>query len=277
ATSPGDASKKTAEASTDRSSDVIVQAKFKKEESSEESSMSTGSKSSGGFWVKVIFWLLIVVLAFIYIRSLAKHPIGEETAATKEATHSMQSNVDSAAAVKTAVKGEAAPTSADHAESEKVASAAESASEEVAGDQPAASQASGTASATSEMAAVEPASSGSSNTSAPIASSAEVEVASAQAPEAASGTQADVATTTGAGASDPHAESVAKILKEFDELREAADAEMEAMRNLIQAERELRDAMMVPPPPPQSYPRTRVAPGYNPYRNAPQYSPYGRP
>ncbi|MCU7916213.1 MAG: hypothetical protein KZQ65_10055 [Candidatus Thiodiazotropha sp. (ex Gloverina cf. vestifex)] len=224
----------------------------------------------------MIFWLLIVVLAFIYIRSLAKHPSGEETAATKEATHSMQSGAESAAAAKIAVKGEAAPTSVDHVESEKVASAAESASGEVAGDQPAASQASDTASATSEMAAVEPASSGSSDTSAPTASSAEVEAASTQAPRSGGESPADGAMTTEGRAADPHAESVAKILKEFDELREAADAEMEAMRNLIQAERELRDAMMVPPPP-QSYPRTRVAPGYNPYRNAPQYSPYGRP
>jgi hypothetical protein len=66
---------------------------------------------------------------------------------------------------------------------------------------------------------------------------------------------------------------VARILKEFDELREAARAEMDAMRKLIQAERELRDAMT--PPLPQAYPPARGMPegGYGPYVAPRQYYP----
>jgi hypothetical protein len=60
---------------------------------------------------------------------------------------------------------------------------------------------------------------------------------------------------------------VAKILKEFDDLREAARAEMEAMRNRMEAERELREAMT--PPPPRPYPPS----GYGPYAPAPRYYP----
>jgi frataxin-like iron-binding protein CyaY len=69
-------------------------------------------------------------------------------------------------------------------------------------------------------------------------------------------------------------ESVAKILQEFDDLREAARAEMEAMRNLIQAERELREAIMAPRQPP-AHPGWR-APGatQDPYAPAPQYPRY---
>jgi hypothetical protein len=69
---------------------------------------------------------------------------------------------------------------------------------------------------------------------------------------------------------DMHAESVSKILKEFDDLRNATRAEMEAMRNRIQAERELREAMAPPPP--------WTGRGYTPYGGYPPaqqgYSPY---
>ncbi|MEJ2405446.1 MAG: hypothetical protein P8171_14320 [Candidatus Thiodiazotropha sp.] len=53
-----------------------------------------------------------------------------------------------------------------------------------------------------------------------------------------------------------------KILKEFDDLREAAQVEMEATKNRVQAERDLQDAM-APPPPPVWY--GRPGPGYAPY------------
>ncbi|MCU7906323.1 MAG: hypothetical protein KZQ76_10875 [Candidatus Thiodiazotropha sp. (ex Epidulcina cf. delphinae)] len=76
-----------------------------------------------------------------------------------------------------------------------------------------------------------------------------------------------------------HAESVSKILKEFDDLRDAAKAEMEAMRNLMQAERELQEAMASPPPPvyqhrwrgPAYHPHSAYPPagGYSPYDNRP--------
>jgi hypothetical protein len=70
-----------------------------------------------------------------------------------------------------------------------------------------------------------------------------------------------------------HEESVAKILKEFDDLREAARAETEAMRNLMQAERELRDAMT--PPPPMHPGWQAPGAGYGPYGSTPQhYPPY---
>jgi hypothetical protein len=73
---------------------------------------------------------------------------------------------------------------------------------------------------------------------------------------------------------DQHEESVAKILQEFDELREASQAEMEATRNRYEAERQLHEAMM--PPPPQVYPAWRNAPpaGYGPYGPAPRYPRY---
>jgi hypothetical protein len=72
---------------------------------------------------------------------------------------------------------------------------------------------------------------------------------------------------------EQRAESVAKILKEFDDLREAAEAEMEATRNRYEAERELREAMMPPPP---VYPAWRNVPpaGYAPYGPASQYPRY---
>jgi uncharacterized protein YerC len=67
-----------------------------------------------------------------------------------------------------------------------------------------------------------------------------------------------------------HAESVSKILKEFDDLRNATMAEIEAMRNRIQAERELREAMSPRP----AWSRQ----GYSPYGAYPPaqqgYSPY---
>ena len=59
---------------TPKASGVVVKATVIKAQSPEDPSMSTESKSAGGFWIKVMFWLLIIVLAFIYIRSLAKQP-----------------------------------------------------------------------------------------------------------------------------------------------------------------------------------------------------------
>ncbi len=43
--------------------------------------------------------------------------------------------------------------------------------------------------------------------------------------------------------SQQRVESVAKIMEEFDDLRNAADTEIKAMRDLMQAEKDLRDAM----------------------------------
>ena len=79
------AADRSASAHKTASSEVIVQAQFKNTEPPEETSMSTDSKSAGSFWVKVIFWLIIIVLAFVYIRSVAKHP-SEDGAVTTSHT-----------------------------------------------------------------------------------------------------------------------------------------------------------------------------------------------
>lgn len=73
---------------------------------------------------------------------------------------------------------------------------------------------------------------------------------------------------------DPHDESVAEILQEFDDLREAAQAEMEAMRNLIQAERDLHEAMRRSPPPPNHPGWRPPESNFGPYAPAPQYQNY---
>ncbi|MCU7892994.1 MAG: hypothetical protein KZQ78_15855 [Candidatus Thiodiazotropha sp. (ex Ustalcina ferruginea)] len=73
---------------------------------------------------------------------------------------------------------------------------------------------------------------------------------------------------------DLHAESVSKILKEFDDLRDAAKAEMEAMRNLMQAERELQEAIAAPPAPVNSPAWRGRGPAYSPYGAYPQSQGY---
>lgn len=52
----------------------------------EENAMASKSSTTPSFWPKVIFWLLIAIIGFSYIRSLAKHP-GTETG-VQEATGS---------------------------------------------------------------------------------------------------------------------------------------------------------------------------------------------
>jgi hypothetical protein len=66
-------------------------------------------------------------------------------------------------------------------------------------------------------------------------------------------------------------ESVSKILKEFDHLRQAADAEMQAMRELMDRERAQREFTLPRRP---AYPGWED-PGYRPHQ--PGYSPYGYP
>ncbi|MES9836662.1 MAG: hypothetical protein AB2588_17400 [Candidatus Thiodiazotropha sp.] len=235
--------------------------------------MTTQSKGAGGFGLKVIFWLVIIILAFMYIRSLAKNPQAEDTASTSAVKQEVVESASTAPA--TAAEEGAAEQSAtaqDDAET-----AAEAAAEAGAGS----------AASVSEV-----------EQQAPMVSAPAVdEEQAAAATETASGSdQSSGQTTAAAGAEttadaaqgaapaagdqqvpqsirDLHAESVSKILKEFDELRDAARAEMEAMRNLMQAERELQEAMASPPPRP-AWPGR----GYTPYGGYPPsqqgYTPY---
>jgi hypothetical protein len=347
------ASSSAAPAAKAETSEVTLQAKLTKPDYSEESSMSTASKSTGGFWVKVIFWLLIIVLAFIYIRSLAKNPPGEQAGTETEAAAQQEEQVaedstdasegqikdlgsifsfgkkpeEAESQVEAAVAGEQeqaasdAAAGAEEAEEEKgfgsifsfgkKSDEAEVAEEEQKVQAPVEEQAAAVETAKEQVAdAEEEAEAGSETEKAGIkerlgsifsfgsdaeeaktddaeaASEATEEVAGqasgATAP-ASDGVPAEQTSTAMPGAAtadamrEQHAESVSKILKEFDELREAAQAEMEATRNRVQAERELMDAMAPPPP---SYPQQgwgAPAPGYYPYGNAPQYSPYRNP
>ncbi|MEW8560968.1 MAG: hypothetical protein AB2541_02650 [Candidatus Thiodiazotropha sp.] len=239
--------------------------------------MTTQSKGTGGFWLKVIFWLVIIILAFMYIRSLAKNPQSESTASTNAVEQEVVEDVSTAPA-----------TAAEEGAAEQSGTTAQAGAE------------------TDAEAAVEAGATSDSNVSdvaqqAPMESAPAVgEEQAAAATQAAASSDSDQSseqTTAAAGAEAPavasrddsasatanqqvpqsirdlHAESVSKILKEFDELRDAARAEMEAMRNLMQAERELQEAMASPPPRP-AWPGR----GYTPYGGYPPsqqgYTPY---
>jgi hypothetical protein len=73
--------------------------------------------------------------------------------------------------------------------------------------------------------------------------------------------------------SQQRVESVAKIMEEFDDLRNAADTEIKAMRDLMQAEKDLRDAMK----PAQRPVYPRPYPGYYPYYQYPAYPTFPYP
>ncbi|MEJ2694297.1 MAG: hypothetical protein P8166_14965 [Candidatus Thiodiazotropha sp.] len=268
-TKPATATTVTAAAAGDAQTaarpETVIKAKFIKDEPSEVSAMSTETTSSGGFWVKVIFWLLIVVLGFMYIRSLAKHPLDQSSVTTGEASHEVATT----------------PSTAANMASEAGAGVKDITQD--AGFRPVgeADQPSGIGGGSSAGTAGDPAgsvyrsASGEVSTQQPSAQSAGVET---PAGDPARGSRASSSGGTGAAPGEQqslramHEESVAKILKEFDDLREAARAETEAMRNLMQAERDLRDAMTPPPP---MHPPGWQAPGtgYGPHGSAPQHYP----
>ena len=100
------------------SAEVIIKAQSNKE----DEHMASTSNGSAGFLPKVIFWLLIVIIGFSYIRSLAKHP-GTETGNPDQAESSVVSSDSGAAATRLdeqAISTEKA-TEADTAESEEAA------------------------------------------------------------------------------------------------------------------------------------------------------------
>jgi hypothetical protein len=276
-------------------SETVIKVNITKEIPPEDRSMASETKSTGGFWVKAIFWLLIVVLAFIFIRSLAKHPGEEPTATTddeiKEAvTTTLPPSVGKAdeEAVTQQVESEAAATSEQEmAESEVVEERPQDLGQEAEGDAAVSAVQRDEAGDVAEQPPMMEA-----TPALPTEAAAPEEVPALDAsvaetpdPQTPSPTSADTtALPPAAGVPtdaqieqqrrrDLHDESVARILKEFDDLRDAARAEMEAMRNLMQAERELRDAMAPLPPP--AYPPAWSAPGagYGPYAPAPQYYP----
>jgi len=240
---------------------VNLQVKPIKKESLEETSMSNGAKSSSGFWVKVLFWLVILMIGFVYVRSLAKHP-DEQGSMNTTQTETPAATSQVSAGTPSPVHNVTLAEKTDSADQVQTISKAEG---------------------------------GSTPEAAPVASqdaavNAQVESQagfSAEPSQTAGGFAHDVAGGSDAAGSpvsaekvesmrDQHAESVSKILKEFDDLREAAQAEMDAMRNLMQAERELHDAMAAPPP--AAYPPAWRGPAYSsPYATGPQYYPYARP
>ncbi|PVV07467.1 MAG: hypothetical protein B6D77_13735 [gamma proteobacterium symbiont of Ctena orbiculata] len=239
-------------------SNVTIVSELKKDTKPEDSSMTTDSKSASGFWLKVVFWLVIIILGFMYIRSLANNPPSETTATTEEQEAvETSTTADSSAADESAVEESATAASGGGLESGY--SVGESQQQTMAE--------SGTAEVEEQTAA---------------ASQTSAEADATQAPVAAAGDEATASETPAASTApeqetlksirDLHAESVSKILKEFDELRDATRAEMEAMRNRIQAERELQEAMAPPP----AWSRRGYTPygGYPPARQG--YTPYNQ-
>ncbi|MET0026274.1 MAG: hypothetical protein ABW101_01450 [Candidatus Thiodiazotropha sp.] len=239
--------------------------------------MSTDTKSSSGFWIKVIFWLIIIVLGFLYIRSLAKDSATEPVAATSHQAAPVES-VEITEVVVTEVKPAPSETLKQEpatAQAEEAQPAAEATKEPVAAAPQAREPVSGYGfmqppptvlpMTTQHQPVAKPAA----ETGAAAPAGATEEAAAESSPEApaaaptAAETPAPVSPAESAAAQhqaarEAHEESVSKILKEFDDLRDAAQAEMEATKNRVQAERDLQDAM-APPPPPAWYGR----PGYN--------------
>jgi hypothetical protein len=296
------------------SSNVIVQTQFKKTEPAEETSMPTDTKSAGSFWVKVIFWLIIIVLAFVYIRSLAKHPDGSEAVTEHTAAPAIQSTVDESPAQASTATIEAAMQAEQEAamqaaEQEAAMQAAEQEAVMPAEPAPEASTQATTesgATASADDSQLSTASDAAATESTSEALTATIEPDTSAPTDEASTTETDAVGMSGvqaalneakqvedqaqpeAGAQrgeagraaadrteamrDVHDESVSKVLKEFDDLRNAARAEMEAKRRLMQAERELRDAMAPPRRP--VYPPSWRGPAYNPYDPTQQYPRY---
>lgn len=291
-TKPASTSEQTA------SSDVIIQAQIKKDNPPEEPSMSTDSKSAGGFWLKVIFWLVIIILGFMYIRSLAKNPSTESAASTAEVQHEETASSSDPGSEERGYTDETTVLSLSDTDSDSEPAVMESATSQqdqasATGD-PEVSRGLVSGLSVSQgkptLQAIpsEPATADEASEAA--AESKTIESATAQERVTPPPTQAyyggssagSVAQTQGDQAPQTmrelHAESVSKILKEFDDLRDAAKAEMEAMRNLMQAERELQEAMVPPRPP--VYQRPWRGPAYHPYGAYPPargYSPYTRP
>lgn len=235
------------------SSNVVVQVQLQdNDKTSEETSMSTESKSSGGFWIKTIFWLIIIILGFMYIRSLAKGPAPESTSAISETaqhevadSHAKSSADEDSSVASTAAAEETAAVEPSNTVAEANTSESASSSNQEGKAVPEATQES--AQSATRQVVTEP-------------SVGTTAVAVNEASESTA-----VANDQQQNVKDMHKESVTKILKEFDDLRDAAQAEMEAKQNRMQAERALHDAMMPPAP------RRWNNPGYAPY--GPGYGP----
>ncbi|MEN8178897.1 MAG: hypothetical protein ABFS39_09770 [Pseudomonadota bacterium] len=331
------------------SAELIIKAQSNKE----DEHMASTSNGSTGFLPKVIFWLLIVIIGFSYIRSLAKHP-GSETGAVEQTASSVVSTDSGTAAAKIDEQppaSAAASTEADTAEATEAAGAeseavaqpktesvphevvidsaegvvvpavisnvtmdppvAEEPAPEPVADKKVGEKAEAVAPAASETpprtevvesevtSADEPETRPAVAGKTPDTSSAAVEpvpseaipgaVESVQAmpaavapvssaevtetAEVAEGKSEAAPAPTATPYSQQRSESATKILKEFDELRNAAVKERKAMYEMMQKRREMRGPMMQRP----SYPSWRN-PGYptnNPYPQG--YYPYGYP
>ncbi len=247
------------EKKTDSSVELIVQAHPKKE----EKSMGPKPAAAASMWPKVIFWLLIIIIGFGYIRSLAKRPGAEtdtaipletavssvETAVAPDLQATTPQTGDTASAATEEAAGETQPVETRQHQVEEATPVAEQAA---ASAQP--------SPADSEQAL--------NQTPAPAVTiakplqTAEPEVV--QRPVAAIESQQVARSEIAPKYRQEREESVSKILKDFDHQRRAADAEMQAMRELMARERAQRRLSM---------PRRPAYPGYRPY--PPAYSPYG--
>jgi hypothetical protein len=262
---------------------VTVQTEMKKDTTSEDISMTTESKSASGFWLKVTFWLVIIILGFMYIRSLAINPKSEATTTAVDQEVVEQEVVETTTTAELSVTGEAA--------GEEDASGADDGTETIVEttqqddlqsvysstvpEQEGAVVESAPVDVVEQTADTEEASDAVSTAEESVTATAPtVEEPLAATGDDAAASESKVTPSTSdqvQAMRDMHAESVSKILKEFDDLRNATRAEIEAMRNRIQAERELREAMSSPPP--------WSGRGYTPYSGYPPppqqgYSPY---
>jgi hypothetical protein len=283
----------SAEINKTPSSNVVVQMQLQdKDTSSEEKPMSSDTKSSGGFWIKVTFWLIIIILGFMYIRSLAKNPAAESAtddtgSGQAEEVTATESQIDDATAigsgvsesvvedatpVEQAVGVEESAVAGDEAQQPEVVESTvsvdtespETAAEDLVTESsevadtdvvPERNEATVTPTVQQEEQVA-------TDTTAPTSS--DVQAFAEQDSQAATTSQEPYQS-----ARDLHAKSVSNILKEFDELRDAAQAEREAMQKRVQAERELREAMM-----PRRPPRMWQNPGYAPYGRPGPYQGY---
>jgi hypothetical protein len=272
-------------------------------------------------WPKVIFWLLIIIIGFGYIRSLAKRPGAEseppvptQTAVTEtepagtaeqpaatapsegeavtkddqapESTRAVDTKPESRAEKTISVVEPATPTPAKQAavDTEQAVAAKPIADQEATPPMAETTQAASPTEAAepppSEPEAVPetaPEPGGAPTTASQTPADAEAPVAGDTAPRpvepAETGQESRQAARTGIVPRDrqERAESVSEILQEFDTMRQAAEAERQAMRELMEKERVQRWPSMPRYP---AYPGWQER-GYQQQSYPPAYNPYG--
>lgn len=215
--------------------------------------MASTSKGSASLLPKVIFWLLIVIIGFSYMRSLARYP-GTDTPAEKADTVApVVSEIPASAATEAAE-----PMAAGSAEMEPLSAVADKTPD--------------SSYAVVEPAPTEPAPDLVEPPQAMPATDAPVSSAEVNETNAAEQSKPEPASTA-LPYSQTRSESATQVLSEFDEMRKAAEAERKAMYEMMRKQREMREPMM----PSSAFPRWQ-SPGYPTYNPYPQgYYPYAYP